>query len=131
MYEDVVTNATLAEQYRQYMMQYLGMQPEKMVAVDEAKVKHDVGGSSDFGSCSYICPGIQAMFEIEATDAPHSVPFREAAGTAFVHAEALRAGKANALISLDVLTNDDFAAKVKDEWQDAMREAGRLGGCSF
>lgn len=121
-----MTNATLAEQYRQYMIQYLGMAPEKMVPVDEAKVIHDVGGSSDFGSCSYLCPGIQAMFDIAAADAPHSVPFRDAAGSDLAHAEALRAAKANALISLDVLTNDGFAARVKHEWQDAMREAGRL-----
>lgn len=46
MYEDVVTNATLAEQYRQYMIQYLGMQPEEMVPVEEAKIKHDMAGSS-------------------------------------------------------------------------------------
>lgn len=59
-------------------------------------------------------------------DAPHSVPFREAAGTDFAHTEALRAGKANALISLDVLTNDDFTAKMKEEWEAAMKEAGRL-----
>lgn len=66
------------------------------------------------------------MFEIRAADAPHSVPFREAAGTDFAHGEALRAGKANALISLDVLMNDEFAANVKEEWEEAMRDAGRL-----
>lgn len=82
---------------------------------------------SDFGSCSYICPGIQAVFDIGAKDAPHSVIFREAAGTENAHAEALRAGKANALISLDVLTNDDFAAKMKEEFVQAMKKAGRLG----
>lgn len=66
------------------------------------------------------------MFEIGATGAPHSIPFREAAGTEFAHAEALRAGKANALISLDVLTNDEFAARMKEEFEETMAEAGRL-----
>lgn len=80
---------------------------------------------SDFGSCSYICPGIQAVFNIGAKDAPHSVLFREAAGGEFAHVEALRAGKANALIGLDVLTNDDFACKMKKEFREAMRENGR------
>lgn len=121
-----MTNVTLAEQYRQYMLQHLGMAPEKMVPVDEARVKHDIGASSDFGSCSYLCPGIQAMFEIRAADSPHSVPFLEAAGTDLAHDEALRAGKANALIGLDVLSNDEFATQVRDEWVKAMREAGRL-----
>lgn len=65
------------------------------------------------------------MFTIGAKDSPHSIPFREAAGTEYAHAEALRAGKANALISLDVLMNDDFALKMREEFEEAMRDAGR------
>ena len=65
------------------------------------------------------------MFSINATDLPHSTGFREASEGGFAHAEALRAGKANALISLDVLTNDEFADKMKAEFIDAMKEAGR------
>ncbi|OOF90176.1 hypothetical protein ASPCADRAFT_179611 [Aspergillus carbonarius ITEM 5010] len=126
LYEDVVTNDTLAEQYRQYMLQYLGLQPEQMVPVKEARTVHDSLGSSDFGSCSYICPGIQAMFDIKASDLPHSIGFREAAQGDVAHEEALRAGKANALISLDVLTNDTFATRMKEEFRTAMKKAGRL-----
>ncbi|KAJ4417798.1 hypothetical protein N0V82_005964 [Gnomoniopsis sp. IMI 355080] len=125
LYEDIVTNETLAEQYRQYMIQYLGMTPKTMLSTAEASVAYPKVGSSDFGSCSYICPGIQAVFDIGAKDAPHSVLFREAAGTESAHAEALRAGKANALIGLDVLTNDGFAAKMKQEFKEAMQKAGR------
>ncbi|KAJ0413376.1 hypothetical protein BJY00DRAFT_322053 [Aspergillus carlsbadensis] len=125
LYEDVVSNETLAEQYRQYMLQHLGMKPENMIPLAEAKIVHDQAGSSDFGSCSYICPGIQAMFSIRASDLPHSTGFREAAQSEFGHQEALRAGKANALISLDVLINDDFAAKMKGEFIEAMTAAGR------
>lgn len=66
------------------------------------------------------------MFTIGAKDSPHSIPFREAAATEYAHLEALRAGKANALISLDVLTNDEFALVMKEEFQEAMRDAGRL-----
>lgn len=66
------------------------------------------------------------MFIIGAKDSPHSIPFREAAGTEYAHDEALRAGKANALISLDVLMNDEFALKMKEEFEEAMRDAGRL-----
>ena len=80
----------------------------------------------DFGSCSYITPGIQAMFEIKATDLPHSIGFREAAEGEFAHVEALRAGKANALLGLDVLLNPEFAAGMKAEFRDAMKKVGRL-----
>jgi hypothetical protein len=79
----------------------------------------------DFGTCSYICPGIQAMFGINATNSPHSLEFREAASGDFAHREALRAGKANALIGLDVIMNDEFARKMKSEFVEAMKNSGR------
>jgi hypothetical protein len=73
------------------MIQHLGFDAEKMVPVEEAYRMHDQPGSScvppsmpetlqelladyenrDFGSCSYITPGMQAMLEIKATDLPH------------------------------------------------------------
>lgn len=84
--------------------------------------------TSDFGSCSYICPGIQAFFGINAADLPHSAKFKEAAGLEYAHQEALRAGKANALIILDVLMNESFAIKMKQEFVRAMKEAGRWEG---
>lgn len=65
------------------------------------------------------------MFEIKALDLPHSIPFREASGGDFAHEAALQAGKANALISLDVLMNEKFAAQMKAEFVTAMKEAGR------
>ncbi len=65
------------------------------------------------------------MFDIQASDLPHSIGFREAAGGEFAHQEALRAGKANALILLDVLTCDKFAVQMKEEFISAMRDAGR------
>lgn len=67
------------------------------------------------------------MFEIKATDFPHSIGFRDAASGDFAHQEALRAGKANALICLDVLTNDGFAEVMRDEFIEAMKERGRWG----
>jgi hypothetical protein len=46
LYEDVVTNDTLAKQYRQYMIQHLGFEASKMVPVEEAYAVHDQAGSS-------------------------------------------------------------------------------------
>ncbi|ETS74220.1 hypothetical protein PFICI_14086 [Pestalotiopsis fici W106-1] len=128
LYEDVVTNMTLAEQYRQYMIQHLGVSPKDMIPLNEAKTAYEQNGSSDFGSCSYITPGIQAMFTINAADLPHSAKFKEAAGLDFGHTEALRAGKANALICLDVLMNEEFAAKMREEFKETMKKAGRWEG---
>ncbi|KAH8896862.1 hypothetical protein GQ53DRAFT_792087 [Thozetella sp. PMI_491] len=125
LYEDVVTNEILAKQYREYMIRHLGLEPEEMIPIDEARGKYTQSGSSDFGSCSYICPGIQPMFNIQATEPPHTIGFREAAGKDFAHNEAIRAGKANALICLEVLMNEEFAAKMKSEFIEAMKKAGR------
>jgi hypothetical protein len=68
------------------------------------------------------------MFDIQASDSPHSIGFREAAGGDFAHQEALRAAKANALIILDVLTNNEFASSMRAEFIRAMKEAGRWKG---
>lgn len=65
------------------------------------------------------------MFSINASDLPHSVGFREAAAGVFAHTEALRAGKANALVGLDVLMNDAFAEEMKSEFKESMMREGR------
>lgn len=56
---------------------------------------------------------------------PHTPPFHKAAGTTFAHEEALRAGKANAALGLDLLTDDAFYGLVRAEWDDAMTAAER------
>ncbi|THW53330.1 putative amidohydrolase amhX [Aureobasidium pullulans] len=126
LYEDVLSNRTLAERYRSYMLTELGLAAEDMISIDESLVKHAQNGSSDHGNCTYITPGIQALFSIKAEDMPHTPAFCEAAGKDFGHAEALRAGKANALIGLEVMLNDAFYQSVRVEWESSMKEAGRL-----
>jgi hypothetical protein len=46
LYEDVVTNETLAEQYRNYMIQHLGMDQEQLPTLEESRALHDQPGSS-------------------------------------------------------------------------------------
>ncbi|CAD0022888.1 unnamed protein product [Aureobasidium pullulans] len=104
----------------------LGLAAEDMISIDESLLKHAQNGSSDHGNCTYITPGIQALFSIKAEDMPHTPAFCEAAGKDFGHAEALRAGKANALIGLEVMLNDAFYQSVRVEWESSMKEAGRL-----
>ncbi|KAF4536500.1 Peptidase M20 [Lasiodiplodia theobromae] len=108
LYEDVVTNVALAGRYREYMLARLGMSPDEMVPLDEAARKHEQNGSSDMGNVTYVCPGIQPMFRIDAAGPPHTPKFQEAAGTTFAHEKALQAGKANALVGYEVLVDDGF-----------------------
>jgi hypothetical protein len=108
------------------MISDLEAKPEEMIPLDEASRKYESNASSDMGNCTYITPGIQAVFGINAQGPIHTVPFREAAGLDFAHKEALRAGKANAFIGMDVLMDDEFYGEVRSEWEGTMREAGRL-----
>jgi len=126
LYEDVVSNFTLANRYRDYMISDLEAKPAEMIPLDEASRKYESNASSDMGNCTYITPGIQTVFGINAQGPIHTLPFREAAGLDFGHKEALRAGKANAFIGMDVLVDDEFYDKVRGEWEGAMKEAGRL-----
>lgn len=77
------------------------------------------------GNCTYICPGIQALFAINADDMPHTAAFRDASSTEYAHIEAIRAGKAHAFVGIDAITDDVFYASVRQEWEEAMRKAGR------
>ena len=44
----------------------------------------------------------------------------------FAHDEALRAGKANAWLGIDILCEDSFFAEVRKEFEISMKEAGRI-----
>lgn len=77
------------------------------------------------GNCTYICPGIHPLFSINAPDMPHTKAFKDASGTDLAHVEAIRAGKANAHVGMDVLIDDEFYAEVRKEWEASMKDAGR------
>lgn len=126
LYEDVVTNEALAERYREHMVERLGVPAGEMVPLREAYVKHEQKGSSDMGNVTYVCPGMQPIFRIDAAGPPHTADFQKAAGTDFAHEQALKAGKANALVGLEVLVDDGFYEAVRAEWEDSMRRAGRM-----
>ncbi|KAI9930574.1 hypothetical protein AWENTII_007465 [Aspergillus wentii] len=126
LYEDVLTNMALANRYTDYMVNELGLTAEEILDPPTQSSKVHQNGSSDFGNCSYIQPGIQALFSINAADMPHTPSFQQASGTDHAHAEALRAGKANSLIGLDVLRDQSFYQTVKEEWEQSMKERGRL-----
>ena len=56
---------------------------------------------------------------------PHTPEFQQAAGTDFAHSAALRAGKANAMVGIDVLLHDEFYQTVQKEWEATMEARGR------
>jgi hypothetical protein len=126
LYDDVVTNYGLANRYREHMISDLGMREEDMLPLDVAKHKYEMYGSSDMGNCTYVAPGIQALFAIDVLDELHTLRFMEAAGLEYAHTEALRTGKANAFLGVDVLVDDEFYREVREEWEESMKAAERL-----
>ncbi|KAJ5110184.1 hypothetical protein N7532_002829 [Penicillium argentinense] len=125
LYEDVVNNIALANRYTEYMLSGLEEDPKDFLD-PSAQPKSAIGGSSDFGNCSYIKPGIQTLFKINATNMPHTPEFQHAAGTDYAHTEALRAGKANAMVGIDVLLHEEFYRAVQMEWEESMKARGRI-----
>ncbi|GMG16745.1 unnamed protein product [Aspergillus oryzae] len=145
---DGAAASTGSSRYTHYMINDLGLTPADILPPSDLSAKVDQNGSSyvarrnttlepsqktltlqissDFGNCSYIQPGIQTLFSINATDMPHTPSFQKAAGTDFAHTESLRAGKANALIGLEVLLDEGFYKEVKSDWINDMKERGRL-----
>jgi hypothetical protein len=107
------------------MLSVFSMKAEDMLPLDEATRKYEMNANSDMGNCTYIAPGIQALFSINAKDNIYAVPFREAAGLEFTHEEALKAARVNAFLGIDVLV-EEFYKQVREEWERSMREAGRL-----
>lgn len=122
----MVSNLALANRYREHMLSDLGAKEGELLPLDEAARKYQLYGSSDMGNCTYLAPGIQALFAIDAADELHTHWFKEAAGLKYAHSEALRAGKANAFLGVDALMDDAFYAEVRREWEETMRAAGRL-----
>ncbi|KAF5855252.1 hypothetical protein ETB97_009557 [Aspergillus alliaceus] len=111
LYEDVVTNMSLANRYTQYMINDLGLTPADIPSPSDSSPK----------------PGIQALFSINATDMHHTPCFQQAGlGTDYAHMESFRAGKTNALVGLDVLLDDAFYRQVQQEWVSDMKQRGRL-----
>ncbi|KAJ5600590.1 hypothetical protein N7450_001657 [Penicillium hetheringtonii] len=123
LYEDVVTNIMLASRYTEYMLNGLDSDPADFLD-PSSQPKAALNGSSDFGNCSYLKPGIQTLFKINASNMPHTPEFQQAAGSDFAHTEALRAGKANAMVGIDILLHDEFYQSVQSEWEDSMKARG-------
>lgn len=90
--------------------QALGLQPNL-----EAK---NGRGSSDFGNFSQIRPGIHPYFSISEGEIPgHSLAFARAAHSALGQENMRKAAAAMATVAYQYLTQEDFRAEVKADFQ--------------
>jgi metal-dependent amidase/aminoacylase/carboxypeptidase family protein len=78
---------------------------------------HPVRASSDFGNVSHVVPGIHPSFSIARTEIPgHSIPFRDAAGSAFGRQQMLKAAAALARVGWRFLSDAQFRAAVRNDF---------------
>ncbi|MBO4345178.1 MAG: M20 family metallopeptidase [Victivallales bacterium] len=104
-------NAPMNDMYFS-LAEELGMAPE---------VVKEIGrGSSDFGNFSHACPGIHAYFAISDHKIPgHSIEMAEAAHTDFGFDMAMKAATAMAAIALRFLSDGEFRAAVRKDFEKA------------
>ncbi len=79
------------------------------------------------GNVSYECPSIHAYVSIPAGVGckNHTPGFAAAAGTKEAHELCLAASKGMAVVGWNVLADDDFAAKVKRDFEDDKKARGQ------
>ncbi|KAK4114816.1 hypothetical protein N656DRAFT_776992 [Canariomyces notabilis] len=115
-YADVRPSRLLCEEYVRAM-------PEGTMAFDEPA--DFLAGSTDMGDVCYECPGFHGAFGIPTKEgeANHTKGFAAAAGTQEAFELAMECAKGMALVGWRVLTDDDFAERVRKEWEEDMKLA--------
>ena len=115
-YADVRPSAALCRAYLEAM-------PGGTVTYDEPR--DFLAGSTDMGNVSYETPSFHGGFGITTKqgEANHTHGFAAVAGTDDSFSRAIECGKGMALVGWRVLTDDAFAATMKEEWEADMQAA--------
>ena len=114
-YDNMVPNRTLADQYGE-LLRGLGVEvvPE---SPDERM------GSTDMGNVMQALPAIHPYIKIAPEGTPgHSAAFRDAAVTAQAHEAALKAAKAMALLTIDLLRDPALLHGARSEFEEQLRQ---------
>ncbi len=109
-FDDMLSNLTLSERMRDYMVDNLGTQPFRRAP--------ETFGSVDMGNVSHVIPSVHVLVDIAQGKplTPHTVEFQVAAGTPYADETTLKAGKALALTGYDILTQPAFLEKAQAEF---------------
>ena len=119
-YDNMVPNRLLAERYGEHL---------RVLGVEVAQESPDERmGSTDMGNVMQALPAIHPYIKIAPEGTPgHSTAFREAAASAGAHESALRAAKAMALLTIDILRDPALLRAAKSEF-DEQRRTGLVKG---
>ncbi|KAM0425571.1 hypothetical protein ACHAPT_009102 [Fusarium lateritium] len=86
-----------------------------------------IGGSTDMGNVTYVCPGVHVAFGIDTAPGQgnHTSGFTEAAALEKSLSRAVEWGKGMAIVAWRVLCEDAFADEVRTEWEEDMKRASQ------
>ncbi|KAL6359091.1 hypothetical protein LRP88_09291 [Fusarium phalaenopsidis] len=86
-----------------------------------------IGGSTDMGNVTYVCPGIHVAFGIDTAHGQgnHTSGFADAAALEKSFNRAVEWGQGMAIVGWRVLNEDTFAEEVRREWEDDMKRASQ------
>jgi amidohydrolase len=121
-YENMVPSRPLAERYAEHL---------RALGVDVLREAPDERmGSTDMGNVSQVLPAIHPYIKIAPDGTPgHSIAFRDAAATSEAHENALKAAKAMALLTIDLLRDAALMRAAEEEFESLARRGvvkGRL-----
>ncbi|KAF5008251.1 hypothetical protein FDECE_5449 [Fusarium decemcellulare] len=86
-----------------------------------------IGGSTDMGNVTYVCPGIHVAFGIDTAPGQgnHTTGFADASALEKSLTRAVEWGQGMAIVGWRVLNEDAFAEEVKTEWEEDMKRASQ------
>ncbi|SKC84968.1 M20 family metallopeptidase [Maledivibacter halophilus] len=110
-YDNLITNEILSNLYCQNL---------KEMGVEEIHEARESFGSLDIGNVSQVVPTIHPYFGICEEDiAGHTIEFAEATRTSMAYDSMEQTIGALVLTAMDILKNDDFLDKIREEFKNS------------
>ncbi|KAJ5113599.1 hypothetical protein N7456_002133 [Penicillium angulare] len=111
-YDDLKSNMPICESYVS-AMRAMGHH----TLLDNSQQKSALAGAStDMGNVSYVVPGFHGIFCIPVDGVNHTPQFTSGAGSAEGHKRAIACAAGMAVVACQVLVDDEFAEKVKNDF---------------
>lgn len=110
-YANLITNQALSQTYVKHLT---------AMGVTEIKEPKPLGGSTDMGDVSHVCPAIHPNFSISpAKLVGHTVEFAKATTTDYAHDQMMKVVGALALTGLEVIKDPELLSRIRREFEAA------------
>ncbi|TPX10406.1 uncharacterized protein E0L32_008625 [Thyridium curvatum] len=120
----------------EHLNSYADVRPSKVICEEYVKVMPEgtvsyadppdiLAGSTDQGDVCYVCPSYHGAFGIntEVGQGNHTPGFTRASALQDSYQRALACGEGMALVGFKILSDDNFAERMKEDWEEDMKVA--------